>query len=157
MDNKTIDEYLNLPYHIEVIRETDPENPGWVAWVKELPGCITQADSFEELEEMIKDAMRGWLEIAMQDGVPIPVAQPDEQYSGKFVVRVPRQLHRQLVEEAERQNVSLNQYINYALAMVIGSGGTERPEPINPETLYRVKSPLPHQVREKTEPRRKPK
>ena len=104
-----IDGYLSLPYYIEIVRETDPDASGWVAWVRELPGCITQADSFEELEEMIMDAMHGWFELAIQDGIPIPAPQPEEQYSGKFVVRLPRQLHRQLADEAERQNVSLTQ------------------------------------------------
>jgi antitoxin HicB len=157
MVSKTVEEYLSLPYHIEVIRETDQEDPGWVAWVKELPGCLTQADKFEELEGMITDAMRGWIDIAIQDGIPIPLPQPDEQFSGKFVVRVPRQLHRQLVEEAGRQNVSLNQYVNYGLAMAIRSAGAELPEPLDQEAFYRLKSSLPHRVSEKSRPRQQPK
>lgn len=152
MKPQTIEDYLSLPYHIEMIRETDPENPGWVAFVRELPGCITQADSFSELEEMIIDAMHAWLEIAIQDGIPVPLPQPDEQYSGKFVIRVPRQLHRQLAEEAARQNVSLNQYVNYALALVIGGLASDLPEPLNPDSLYRLRSPQPHQVRDKNQP-----
>jgi len=152
MKPQTIEDYLSLPYHIEMIRETDPENPGWVAYVRELPGCLTQADNFPELEEMIMDAMRGWLEIALQDGIPIPLPQSDEQYSGKFVIRLPRQLHRQLAEEAERQNVSLNQYINYALAIVIGRMGSDLPEPLDPDSLYRLRSTQPHQVRDKSHP-----
>ena len=157
MTPSSVDEYITLPYHIEIIRETDPNVSGWVAWVRELPGCITQADSFEELEEMITDAMRGWFELALQDGIPIPAPQPEEQYSGKFVLRLPRQLHRQLAEEAERQNVSLNQYVNYALAITIGSLRTEVPEPLNPDSLYRLKSTLQHQVSDKGQPRLKSK
>jgi antitoxin HicB len=152
MNLKTLEDYLLLPYHIDIIRETDLENPGWVAFVRELPGCITQADNFEELEEMIMDAIRGWIEVAFQDGIPIPLPQPDEQYSGKFVIRLPRQLHRQLAEEAARQNVSLNQYVNYALAMVIGGLASNLPEPLNPDSLYRLRSTQPHQVRDKSQP-----
>jgi hypothetical protein len=51
--------------------------------------------------------------------MPIPEPRPEEEYSGKFVVRVPRSLHRELVETAEREGVSLNQYINVALAGVV--------------------------------------
>ena len=149
MYTMTIDEYLSLPYHIEMIRDTDPDNPGWVAQVRELPGCITQADNFAELEEMIRDAMRGWFEIAIQDGIPIPLPQEDVEYSGKFVIRVPRQLHRQLAEEAGRQNVSLNQYVNYALTLVVGGLGSEPPEPLNAGSLYTLHTTQPHQVREK--------
>jgi len=152
MKPQTIEDYLSLPYHIEIIRETDPENIGWVAFVRELPGCITQADNFPELEEMITDAMRGWLEIALQDDIPIPLPHSDEQYSGKFVIRLPRQLHRQLAEEAERQNVSLNQYINYALSLVIGCVASNLPVPISSESVYRLRSTQSHQVRDKNPP-----
>jgi antitoxin HicB len=124
MITRTLDEYLTLPYHIEVIRDDDDENPGWVARVIELPGCITQGDTFEELGEMIEDAMRGWIGVALEDGIPVPEPKPDEDYSGKFVVRVPRSLHRQLAEAAEREGVSLNQFINVALGIAVGRTNT---------------------------------
>jgi antitoxin HicB len=124
MNTRTLDEYLSLPYHVEVIRDDDGENPGWVARVIELPGCITQGDTFEELGEMIEDAMRGWIGVALEDGIPVPEPKPDEDYSGKFVVRVPRSLHRQLAEAAEREGVSLNQFINVALGIAVGRANT---------------------------------
>lgn len=120
MSDKTADDYLKLPYHIEIIRDDDEVNPGWAARVHEMPGCITQGDTFEELGEMIDDAMRGWIEVALEEGIPIPEPAPDEDYSGKFVVRLPRSLHRQLAETAEREGVSLNQLINVALAQSVG-------------------------------------
>ncbi len=76
---------------------------------------MSQGDTPEEAVEMIQDAMRGWLEISLEEGHIIPEPRPEESYSGKFVVRVPRSLHRRLVEEAERESVSLNQYINMVL------------------------------------------
>ena len=68
---------------------------------------------------MIRDAMQGWLEIAIESGHRIPEPRPEEEYSGKFVVRVPKSLHRRLVERAEEEGVSLNQYINVALATAV--------------------------------------
>ena len=136
MNAKTVDDYMKLPYTIEVIRDENEDDPGWVARVLELPGCITQADDFEELGEMIEDAMRGWFEIALEDGIPISEPRPEESYSGKFVVRVPKSLHRQLVEEAEREGVSLNQYINVALAQAVAS-------PMGVAQSSYEKSPLP--------------
>jgi len=120
MNNRSVDEYLALPYTIEVIRDTDLENPGWVARVLELPGCITQADTLDELCEMIEDAMRGWIEVALEDGLPIPEPRPVESFSGKFVVRVPKSLHRELVEAAEGEGVSLNMYITTTLGRAVG-------------------------------------
>ena len=111
--NKTIEDYMKLPYTIELI--PDPEG-GWVVAVKELPGCMSQGETPEEAIEMIRDAMRAWIRTVMERGHEIPEPRPIESYSGKFVLRLPRYLHRQLAEEAEQQNVSLNQYINVALA-----------------------------------------
>ena len=121
MTLRTVEDYLALPYTIEVIRDTNEDDPGWVARVVELPGCLTQADSFDELGEMIEDAMRAWLTVALAEGLEIAKPRPIETYSGKFVARVPRSLHRQLAEAAERDHVSLNAYVSTALAKAIGA------------------------------------
>lgn len=121
MNHRSVEEYLKLPYTIEVIRDPNENNPGWVARVLELPGCFTQSDTFEEMESMIEDAMRGWLEVAIEDGLPIPEPREAESYSGKFIVRVSKSLHRQLVEQAELEGISLNQYISTVLATAVGT------------------------------------
>ncbi len=126
MNARSAEAYLTLPYTIEVIRDNDSKNPGWVARVLELPGCITQADTFDELDEMIEDAMRGWIEVALEDGIPIPEPRAANSFSGKFVVRVPKTLHRELVEAAEGEGVSLNMYITAALAKAVGQGVNDR-------------------------------
>ena len=117
---KDLTYYLGLPYTIEVIRDDDEVNPGWVARVVELPGCITQGDTFEELGEMIDDAMRGWIEIALDDDIPVPEPRPQEEYSGKFVVRVPKSLHRELVKAADSEGVSLNAFVSASLGKAVG-------------------------------------
>lgn len=116
--NKSAEYYMGLPYTIELWRT--PDEGGWVVQAKELPGCVSQGETAEEALEMIQDAMRGWLEVALEMGDAIPEPRPEEDYSGKFVVRVPRSLHRRLVEAAGREGVSLNQYINVALAHATG-------------------------------------
>ena len=120
MPPRTVDDYLKLPYTIEVMYDRSDDHPGWFARVVELPGCITQADTFEELGTMIEDAMRGWIEIGLEDGQPIPEPRPAESHSGKFVVRLPRSLHRQVAEAAERDGVSLNTYISVAIGRAVG-------------------------------------
>ncbi len=77
--------------------------------VVELPGCIIEGDTLEEAAEMIQDAMASWIEVALEDGRPIPLPKPSEAYSGKFVVRLPPSLHRDAAEAARREGVSLNQ------------------------------------------------
>jgi len=71
--NKTIDYYMSLPYAVIVI--PDSEEGGYFAKVQELPGCMTQAETWEEVHIMIKDAMQLWLESAIEFGDPIPEPQ----------------------------------------------------------------------------------
>lgn len=40
-----------------------------------------------------------------------PESYQEAQYSGKIVLRMPRNLHRILAEQAEHEDVSLNQYM----------------------------------------------
>lgn len=118
---RSVKEYLTLPYTIEVHKDDSDDELAYVARVVELPGCLTQADTFEELEEMVQDAMQAWIESALEDGIPVPEPRKPEEFSGKFVVRVPRSLHRQLASAAERDGVSLNAYVSTTLAQAVGT------------------------------------
>ncbi len=117
MSEKMLEYYLNLPYTIEFKQDrSDPDKPVWFAGVQELRGCITEADTFDEAAAMIKDALRVWVQGSLDAGLAIPEPQPELEYSGKFSVRLPKFLHRDLVRVAKREGVSLNQYINVALS-----------------------------------------
>jgi len=116
----SVEDYLKLPYTIEVTRDESEGYTGWFAKVGELPGCMTQADTFDELGEMIEDAKRAWIESALEDGEEIPLPRKVEDYSGKFVVRLPKSLHKQLVNTANQEGVSLNTYVNVALSQAVG-------------------------------------
>ncbi len=70
---------------------------------------------------MIEDAKICWLETALEDGIHIPEpASTSDEYSGRLNVRMPRSLHRTLVEKAREEKVSLNQFIIYQLARGVG-------------------------------------
>jgi antitoxin HicB len=139
--NKTLEDYLTLPYTIELV--PDPDG-GWFVAVKELPGCMSQGDTEEEALEMIRDAMEGWIAVALEDDMKIPEPRNLEDYSGKFVVRMPRSLHRELVERAAEEDTSLNQYINVLLAHAIGDRVPARPtdDPFWPGLKQSVKHAL---------------
>ena len=76
---KTVDDYMNRPYTIELHQE--PEE-GWFVRVKELPGCVSEGDTAEEALTMIREAMRLWLEVALAEGIPVPESRSEEDYSG---------------------------------------------------------------------------
>ncbi len=114
---KTIEEYMALPYRMEII--PDVEEGGFTAWYPDLPGCLTCAETMEEIILSAQDAKRTWLEAAMADGVEI--AEPNQDaapadYSGQFKLRLPKSLHRSLSLHAKQEGISMNQYCLYLLA-----------------------------------------
>lgn len=119
MNKKSLQYYLGLPYRIVLF---PAEEGGFAIEMPELPGCISQGETLEEAYEMIRDAQKCWLEVALERGIEIPEPAGTEEYSGKFNVRMPKSLHRTLAEKAKEEKVSLNQYINYQLARGLGIG-----------------------------------
>ncbi len=89
-----------------------------MAEIQELRGCITQGETLEEVFERIENARRAWIEVAYEDGMDIQLPQSEQEYSGRFVIRLPRSLHRNLAEQATHEEVSLNQYV----ATILSSG-----------------------------------
>lgn len=108
-----LDYYLKLQYPFQATADTDG---GFVVSFPDLPGCMTQVDAAEDIGPMAEEARQLWIETEYEEGEDIPLPTYPEEYSGKFNVRLPRSLHRRLVEGAERDGVSLNQYVVALLA-----------------------------------------
>jgi antitoxin HicB len=123
---KTVEDYLRLPYTIQLRQYEDGT---FFADVAELPGCMTEADTAEEALEMVRDAMAGWIEVALSEGLPIPEPAAESEYSGRFLVRAPKSLHRDLVERARAEGGSLNQFVVTTLSRALGGrvGRSRRP------------------------------
>jgi antitoxin HicB len=120
MSEKPVEYYLDLPYTIEFVHDnSDPDRPVWFASVRELKGCMTEANEFDEAARQIRDAMQVWILDAVESGDPVPEPKIGEEFSGKFSVRLPKSLHRDLVNQAEREGVSLNQYITSVLSRAV--------------------------------------
>ena len=118
---RRIEEYLELPYTLVIVHDVDEAgNAGWVAEVEELPGCVSQGASPLEAVERVREAMRDWIAVALEDGVEIPEPHGDVDYSGRFLVRIPASLHADLARSADREGVSLNQFVTSALAGAVG-------------------------------------
>ena len=87
--------------------------------MQELPGCVTQAESWAEIGDMARDAMRAWISFALADGRRVPVPhEPAEP--ARILVRLPRTLHLDLLRAADAEGVSLNQYVVCELARAVG-------------------------------------
>lgn len=109
---KNLKYYLNLDY---TIRLRENQDGTFFAEIEELSGCMTEGDTKEEALEMIEDAKKGWLEVALKRKISIPEPMQDE-FSGKLNLRLPKFLHRKLSHQAKQEGVSLNTLISSTLA-----------------------------------------
>ena len=53
-----------------VVFEQTPNN--YAAYAPDVPGCISAADTWEEIQEMMREAIALYLEATLEDGDPIP-------------------------------------------------------------------------------------
>lgn len=114
--NKKVKDYMKLPYNYIIQQINDESGSYYYAKVLELDGCQSTGDTFEEAYKNVKDAMKGWIEVKLNAGYDIPLPKEEKDFSGKFVIRIPKTLHYRLTIEAEKEGVSLNQYALYKLA-----------------------------------------
>ena len=109
----SVEEYMQLPY--AVVLESDGES-GYIASFPDLPGCISCGDTREDALQNAQDAQRSWLAAAIEDGIKIAKPGEAEKFSGQFKIRMPRSLHKSLVETSKREGVSMNQYCVHLLS-----------------------------------------
>jgi predicted RNase H-like HicB family nuclease len=107
-------------YPVEIFYS--PEDAGYIATFPDLLGCSAFGETEEEALTEAKYAQEAWLSAQQTAGnaIPTPTTRTPENFSGKFLLRVPKQLHATLAITAKRQGVSLNQYVLYLLAQQQG-------------------------------------
>ncbi|MCM1136474.1 MAG: toxin-antitoxin system HicB family antitoxin [Clostridium sp.] len=113
---KDIEYFKNLPYTRIIQRLNDESGHYFYGRILELDGCQSTGDTVEELYKNLDEALEEYLEVKLEKNLPIPEPESVENYSGKFVVRMPKTLHQKLAIEANQEGVSLNQYALYKLA-----------------------------------------
>ena len=131
-----VQDYLRLPYHIGMIRsETADGDAGWVSWVEELEGCISQGDTPAEAAAMIYEAMELWIETVLEGGGAVPFPRPEPATQRPlfqvYVSSRPSSGSRRAPDTSARGSesndlsgtrggVSLNQYVSNSLANFAG-------------------------------------
>jgi antitoxin HicB len=108
--------YLKLPYRIAVVRDAAGDDNPWRAAIEELPGCEVRGSTPADAAARIPAALAEWVATAQADGREIPEPRDARNYSGRLLLRMSRSLHCELAQGAQRDQVSLNAYINYLLA-----------------------------------------
>lgn len=112
-----IKDYMKLSYTRLVQEMNDESGSYFYGRILELEGCQSTSDTLEGLYQSLNEAMEGYFEVKQENGLPIPIPETADKYSGKFVVRLPKSLHQRLTIEAAKEGVSLNQLALYKLAL----------------------------------------
>ncbi|HEX7311613.1 MAG TPA: type II toxin-antitoxin system HicB family antitoxin [Gaiellaceae bacterium] len=111
---------LNLPYPVTLIRGEPGVEGEWLATVDTLAGCSATASTPEEALARVSQAVDEWLEAAERDGRDVPDPKSLQSHSGRLLLRMPQTLHAELSRVAERERVSLNQFITDVLSGTVG-------------------------------------
>lgn len=108
-------------YNITIRRGNFEDEECFEARVKELPDLSEYADSYEEAYQLAIDAIRTTAEVLAEKGRGLPQPQViADDYSGRITLRLPKSLHRAMVEASIEEAISLNQYVVNVLSYFSG-------------------------------------
>jgi predicted HicB family RNase H-like nuclease len=117
---KSLNDYLALPYKIEIVPIPENEGGGYMARLPQFGelGIVGDGDTLQEALADLAENQKERFEQYLEEGLKIPEPEvEDDEYSGRFVVRIPKFLHRELAQSAKKNDISLNQYVCTLLAM----------------------------------------
>jgi antitoxin HicB len=126
---KDINYYMNLNYPIKLVRLSNDDGGGYMATIPLLGeyAFVGDGESSEEALNNLERVKADWFKTLLENGntIPEPILEEDIDYSGKFVVRIPKSLHRRLATQAKLNETSLNQYVQYLLSSTTAVVGME--------------------------------
>lgn len=117
---KNLDYYMNLKYTTQITEIAVEDGGGYLIEIPLLKGCVSDGETIAEALENIKEAKEEWFKYMLENNLPIPEPTDVSKYSGKFVVRIPKTLHKTISEQSKLEGLSLNQYVANSLAYVAG-------------------------------------
>lgn len=112
--NDKLKYFLSLDYPMVVTYEK--EDGVYVVQFPDLPGCMAHGSTPARAIKLAEIIRKEWIEDSLEAGQTIPVPKREEEYSGKFVVRIESYLHKRLSEQADREGRSLNQHVGGLLS-----------------------------------------
>jgi antitoxin HicB len=109
-----------IDYPFTVHKLSPAEGGGYMAEALDLTGCIADGETVDEAIFNLEDAITSWVKTAQELRRPIPPPSDDSKFSGKWLIRTPKSMHRKLVELSKSEGVSLNTLTVCLLAEGIG-------------------------------------
>ena len=126
MKDKDLQYYLGLKYDV-IVREVEDEGGiDYKAFTRELsPDAFygigsTPAEAVESFNEVKEELFPYYLENDL--AIPEPEPEPELLPSGRFVIRTSPKTHQALIRLADRNQQSLNAYVNSIFERVATAG-----------------------------------
>jgi len=98
---KIADQYIKLVEWSEQDQCYIGSSPGFIG------PCCHGSDETKVYKQLCK-IVEEWVEIHESEGLPLPESFSDKSFSGKFVIRVGKELHKALAIKAVKSGDSLN-------------------------------------------------
>lgn len=112
---KNLNYFMSLNYPVAVEKYIEDGETYYSVEIPDLPGCGSYGASLEEAFERLEDSKELWLEESLKRGLDISEPASEDDFSGKFLLRIPSRLHMKIAKNAKIDNVSLNQYVKSLL------------------------------------------
>ena len=112
--------------YLKIVEWSDEDR----CYVGTCPGLMLggiHGDDEAKVYAELCQAVEEWIALHEKDGLPLPAPTAGRNYSGKFVMRVGTDLHRDLAVQALREGVSLNSYCTRVLREAGGTYRTGKP------------------------------
>ena len=77
-----------------------------------------EGTTVKELKRAFSEAVEDYLETCKKIG-----KSPDKTYKGSFNIRIPQELHRKAAINAAQKNMSLNDFVRYAIDFTLTQSG----------------------------------
>lgn len=115
VEGKGLSYYMALQYPSTVEEYEEEGGKYFSLSIPDLPGCGAVGETIEQALVNLAKAKEAWFEVCLEEGLSIPEPVLEDEFSGKFLLRIPPHLHMRLSKRAEREGKSLNQYIRSIL------------------------------------------
>ncbi|MGA2554636.1 MAG: type II toxin-antitoxin system HicB family antitoxin [Smithella sp.] len=112
---KNLDYYMSLNYTITLEEFDDNGITKYGLNIPDLPGIWSSGTTLDEAHNELEDTKRLWFETCIEKGIEIIEPISDEDFSGKFILRLDPRLHMSLHKSALKNKNSLNQHIRNLL------------------------------------------
>ena len=111
--------YMSLNYPSQITKIDEADGGGFLIEVPMLKSCMSDGETVEEAYNNLEEAKKEWFTYMLENNLAIP-EPADASYSGRFMVRIPKTLHKIITEQSKREGLSLNQYVSNVLAYAAG-------------------------------------